>query len=137
MADTDNRQYRVEQFYLENKVKILASARRLDKECAEDLVQAVLEIWLRPTFTPQFTVMAFVRKMELVVYTDIHYQPGAVGKKVYTKRPREVHGDIDLMWRGRHGRWTAAKWGSDGDPSTPIMKIQSGDTTRRRGPRRV
>ena len=106
------RQQRVEQFWRENKTQILASARRLDRECAEDLVQQVLEIWLRPAHNPQLTVMAFVRQMELTVYRDQHYEPGH-RKRKYVSRPQEIHGDIDRMFRRRHGKRTSVKGGAE------------------------
>ena len=112
MADTDNRQQRVEQFYRAHKTEILASARRLDQECPEDVVQAVLEIWLRPTYDPQFSFKAFVRQMELLVFRDGHYRSKGT-KQVYLQRPREDHGDIDLMWRRRHGRRTSREGGAE------------------------
>ena len=113
MAHT--RQERVAQFYRENKDQILARARRLDRECAEDLVQGALEVWLRPEHNPQLTVMAFVRQMELLVHRDSHYTARAKGNREFAseKRPMEVHGDIDRMWRGRHGRRTPTKGGAE------------------------
>jgi len=116
MADTDNdRQSRVEAFYREHKTALLASARRLDQQCPEDIVQAVIEVWLRPTYNPQFTFMAFVRQMELLVFRDTHYQrkvPGE-GRQVYEDRPQELHGDVDMMWRGRHGQKTSVEGGAE------------------------
>ena len=112
MAHT--RRAQVERFYRENKDSILKTARRLDPECGEDLAQAVLEIWLRPTYTPQLTFMAFVRQMELLIYRDGHYQQSKRhGKRRYIPVPQEVHGDVDRMWRRRHGRRTAVKGGAE------------------------
>jgi len=110
----DNRQGRVEKFYRENKNQILASARRLDSQCPEDLIQTVLALWLRPTRAPQFTVMAFVRQMELLVFEDGHHRPGSDGgNRPRVAAPTEVHGDIDQMWRRRHGRRTGVKGGAE------------------------
>ncbi len=114
MAHT--RQRRVEQFYRESKDQILASARRLDRDCAEDLIQEVLAIWLRPTQNPQFTVMAFVRQMELLVHRDTYQRSrvkGVKGEFATEKRPTEVHGDVDRLWRARHGRRTPTKGGAE------------------------
>ena len=117
MEDTDDgRQQRVEAFYCKHKTALLASARRLDQQCPEDIVQAIIEVWLRPTYNPQFTFMAFVRQMELLVFRDTHYQPRRVPgeeRQIYTDRPSELHGNVDRMWRRRHGRRTTVKGGAE------------------------
>ncbi len=111
MAHT--RQQRVEQFYRKNKAKLLASARKLDRECGEDLVQQVLAIWMRPSVNPQFTVMAFVRQMNTIVLRDSHQREGSRKKRKWMEVPTEVHGDIERMWRRRHGRRTSVKGGAE------------------------
>ena len=125
----DSRERRVEQFYREFKTQILASARRLDRECPEDLIQQTLEVWLRPKHNPQFTVMAFVRQMELLIYRDMHCTTRVKDGFASEERPQEIHGDIDRMWRQRHGRRTAPK--ATEDTSTPTMQVRSGDSTKR------
>ncbi len=104
----------VEQFYRTHRVQLLASARRLNPQCPEDLVQTALEMWLRPTRNPQLTVMAFVRRMQAIVHRDGHHEYGKEkGKRKWVRKAIEVHGDIDRMFRRRHGRRTSVKGGAE------------------------
>ncbi len=111
MAHT--RRQLVEQFYLKHKEKLLASARRIDPQAPMDLVQEVLEWMMRPTRKPTFTFMEFVRRMNGIAHRRSNHQERTKTGFKYVKKGVEVQGDIDRLWRRRHGRKTGVKGGAE------------------------
>ena len=104
----DSRQ-EIGDFYRRSRVQALRLAFRLGARYPEDAVQAAIVMWLARKNPGRIDMACFERQLRLVLYTD--YTSHNDGKRF--PRPTEVHGDIDRLFRSRHGRRTGPKKGAE------------------------
>lgn len=99
--------------YEKHRAYLLKVARQLGALYPEDVVQKAVVWWLGQKNIGEVDLGAFERQIKRVIHKDQNVPCRTKDGFGYRPAPVEIHGDIDMLFRRRHGRRVGPKKGAE------------------------